>query len=239
MSGSSQQEIQNWFNNMYRTKGFKYLRPQVAYQVFLNHIQAQNNQHLLDVACGLGLMLKTGDEFGLRTSGVDLSDEAIKICEKFVPNAHVHLANAEDLPFAKGTFDLITCLGSLERMLNLSKVLEQLHVVGNDNAKYCFMVRNSNTFIWRFFKQYLGLQNTSGHQDAKTLEEWLAIFERGSFVIESVTRDHWPTMRWKRWLSLGLIPVNYKKVPYSPIPIKYATEFVFVLKKQDNNSSTV
>ena len=216
---------------MYRKKGFDYLRPQVAYQIFLHHLDAKPDQKLLDVACGLGLMLKTADEFGVNACGVDLADEAVKIAKTFVPNAYVQVANAESLPFEPGQFDLITCLGSLERMLDLPKVLSQLNRVGNSHARYCFMVRNSNTFIWRFFKRFLGMQNSAGHQDAKNQEQWHDVFENAGFSIESVTRDHWPIMRWKRWLSLGILPVDYSHQPFSPIPIKYATEFIFVLKK--------
>ncbi|GLR71317.1 class I SAM-dependent methyltransferase [Agaribacter marinus] len=232
MEQTNQEDIKGWFNNIYKTKGFDYLRPLKAYRIFLRHLNAQSGQRFLDVACGLGLMLKNADENGLKVSGVDLSDEAVKICKQYVPNADVHAANAESLPFDSKQFDMVTCLGSLERMINLEKVLQELHRIGDENAKYCFMVRNSNTFIWQFFKRTLGLQNKYGHQDAKTLKEWRLLFHSAGFNVLKVERDHWPIVRWKRWLSFGVIPVDYEKIPYSPIPIRFATEFVFVLDKR-------
>ena len=114
-------------------------------------------------------------------------------------------------------------------MLNLDLVLKEQLRVGNSNATYCYMVRNSRTFLWNI-KTFFGLQNHTGHQDAKTLEEWTAIFKNAGFMIVDIKKDAWPWIKWRRWFTANLF-INYYQLRNTPIPLKNTFEFIFILKK--------
>jgi len=224
-----QVQIKKWFNKTYETKGFFYLRPIHSYKVFITILKAKKGDNLLDVACGPGMMLKAGELKELNTTGVDLSEKGIELAKEFVPNSNVQVANAEALPFEEKTFDKITCLGSLERMLDLKQVLSEQKRVAKDDADFCYMVRNSDTLLWRI-KLFFGLRNKQGHQGAKSLEEWKSIFTENGFDVQHVYKDTWQWVKWFRWLGLGWL-INYDKVAKIPMPLKYCFEFVFLLKK--------
>lgn len=226
-----QHEITYWFDRTYKRRGLKYLRPMEAYSIFLTLLQAKKDETLLDVACGGGLLLKQSLQRGLQTCGIDISPVAIELAKSLVPEAILHVSNAEELPFADQTFDCITCLGSLERFINRNKALLEMKRVSKRNARFCIMVRNAHTFSWLFLRRLLGLQNKTANQDAKSLTEWKQLFEQADFVIDGVYPDHWPIQRLKKWLLLNR-GVDYEKIRKPFISLNLSKEFIFILRQK-------
>ena len=227
-----QAQIKHWFDHTYATKGNRYLRSVQAYYVFLEMLRAQPQDALLDVACGLGRLLEAAREYQCQLTGVDISSVAVQKAQQQLPDARILEANAEALPFGDGEFKLVTCLGSLERMLNLDAVLSELLRVGQAQAKYCFLVRNADTLVWKWLKEGLGMRNDEGHQGAKSLNEWTGIFEQAGFHIERVYPDQYPLQRRKRWLSLGLADVKPTTILEGIGKIEHTGKFIFVLSKR-------
>jgi ubiquinone/menaquinone biosynthesis C-methylase UbiE len=228
---NEQATIKKWFENTYKVQGYLYLRPKVAYYLFISLLKVQKGSKLLDVACGPGLMMKVAEENGLHPSGIDLSETAVTMCKKLVKTGDVRVGNAAFLPYESNTFDYITCIGALERMLDLEKVLKEQIRVAKEDAVFCYMVRNSENIFWTL-KTTLGLRNIKGHQGAKSLEEWKKIFTGIGFEIQSIKKDSWRWIRWLRWLTLGSNLVNYYKERSIPVKLEKAYEFIFILKKK-------
>jgi ubiquinone/menaquinone biosynthesis C-methylase UbiE len=231
---SKQKEIRSWFDNTYKRRGLFYLRPKQAYHIYPKLLGVRPGMSILDVACGPGLLLSVAHEKGLKTYGVDISQEAVEISNGVVPCAAISRANGEALPFPDNTFDFITCLGSLERFIHMESVLSEQMRVAKDDALFCYLVRNSQSFTWKFFMQFLGMQSHRGHQGAKTLPEWKNIFSRSGFEIVDIFHDHWPYLRIIRWITLGSKFIDYGKVRKNILPVHYASEFIFILRKQRN-----
>jgi len=229
---AEQERIKNWFENTYQKRGNLYLRPKAAYEIFLHLLKPQKGQNLLDVACGLGRLLEVGKQYDLNLHGVDLSETAIQSVKEILPEAVAKVGNAEALPFDDNSMDMITCLGSLERIINLENALKEQLRVGKPTAKYCYMVRNSNRASWKLVKNGLGIKNEAGHQGAKTLEEWSDIFRKVGFEIEQVVSDQWGRMRIWRYLGLGIFHPDYKTPKKGLTPLENAYEFIFVLRKK-------
>ncbi len=230
-ASTRQQEIANWFDKTYSRRGEWYLRPVKAYYIFLELLKVQPKEKLLDIACGLGRLLEAANEYDCQLTGIDISKVAVEKAQMKLPNAHIQQANAEELPFDKGEFDVLTCLGSLERMLNLSRVLQEMKRVTKANAKFCFLVRNENTASWNA-KKTLGIQNETGHQGAKNLQTWTAIFQEEGFEIIDVLPDQYPLQKRLRFKSLGMKKVDYRSVVRTNQPIEKANEFIFILCKK-------
>lgn len=231
-TSTEQLRVKNWFERTYKKRGNLYLRPKAAYEIFLHLLQPQKGQKLLDVACGLGRLLEVGKQFNLDLFGIDISENAIAQVKKKFPEAIVKNGNAEAIPFDDNSVDLITCIGSLERFLNLEKALSEQLRVGKPTAKYCYMVRNSDTPDWKYLKKGMKMTNEDGHQGAKSLKEWTQIFEDAGFKIEQVVADQWGRMRVWRILGLGIFHPDYKKIKKGAVPLKNANEFIFVLSKK-------
>jgi len=229
----NQEQITQWFNTTYTKRGFWYLRPIKAYSIFLELLEAKPDQKLLDIACGLGRLLEASQDYKVKPFGIDISDVAISKAKERFPDFNLSVANAESLPFDDNAFDLITCIGSLERIVNTQNALKEMLRVGNRHSKYCFLVRNSETTSWQIFKTLLGMKNEKGHQDAKNLKEWTSIFETAGFDVLNVYPDQYPLKKKVRRKYIWLKKVNYKHVVKSHEPIEKANEFLFILKKHD------
>jgi ubiquinone/menaquinone biosynthesis C-methylase UbiE len=63
--------------------------------------------HLLEVGCGGGLLLRDARVTGASVTGLDHSEEMVVLARERAPGADVVLAQAERLPFADGTFSAI------------------------------------------------------------------------------------------------------------------------------------
>jgi SAM-dependent methyltransferase len=231
MVSNKQEQIKSWFDNVYRTRGFRYLRPLRAYEIFVTILNPASKSRHLDVACGLGLMLKVLEDKNVKCYGIDLSEVAVEKSRILCPDANIIQGNAEKLPYEDNTFDSLTCLGSLERMIDREEVLSEQVRVTKRGADICYMVRNSENFTWRFLLKPLNLYNKKGHQDALNLKQWETLFENAGLKIIKVYPDHWPYYRimqivkpWKK--------IDTSKIIKFPMRISYAYEFIFHLKKQ-------
>ena len=81
---------------------------------------------VLDVACGDGMWLSVCKRRGALPYGIDLSDTAIEICRTRMPGHEFAAHPAEALPFADEQFDVVSCLGALEHMVNSHQALAEI-----------------------------------------------------------------------------------------------------------------
>lgn len=225
---STQQNIALWFDQTYRTRGTAYLRPEKAYRIFHVLANTQTGDQVLDIACGAGLLGLASDN-DIEYTGIDISQEAITLAKKLAPNRNFITGNAKKLPFKKDTFSKVFCIGSLERMLDRSKVLNEMLRVGTDTCTFCIMVRNATSWKW-LIKRSLGMVNQSGHQDALNLQEWRDLFCKNGFIIQNTVSDQWPIYK-TRQLLLTQRPADYQRIFKPFVPFRFVNEFIFVLKK--------
>lgn len=235
-----QREVASWFDSTYSKIGFKYLRPLEAYPIFLQLLGVKEGETLLDVACGPGLLLKAALMRGLRPSGVDISKEAVAIARGFAAGAEAQEGSSEKLPFADGCFRHVTCVGAIERFLDREKALSEMCRVAMADAKFCFMVRNSETAVWKVWRRWLGRQNVTGHQDALTLEEWSRLFERCGLEVEAVYMDQWCRQKLRKLLR-GWRRHDFARpepVARPILPLRYVNEFIFILHKRTGSQES-
>ena len=62
---------------------------------------------LLDIGCGGGLLLRDALSSGATATGIDHSDEMVRLARERAPGAEVVLGSAERLPFADGSFTAV------------------------------------------------------------------------------------------------------------------------------------
>jgi SAM-dependent methyltransferase len=64
-------------------------------------------EHLLEIGCGGGLLLREALATGARATGLDHSEGMVELANELAPEAEIVLAAAESLPFADDTFDAV------------------------------------------------------------------------------------------------------------------------------------
>jgi ubiquinone/menaquinone biosynthesis C-methylase UbiE len=101
-------------------------------------LELEPEDHVLDVGCGTGfateaLLQETEHVYGLDQSPHQLS----RAFEKFGRRGSVrfHLGDAERLPFAENTFDVVWSSGSIEYWPNPVTALEELRRVGKPGGQ--------------------------------------------------------------------------------------------------------
>lgn len=116
-------------------------------------IRSQKGTRVLDLCCGTGLLSLIAHPAGAEIFVSDISQNNIKLaCLIAQKNGIIirgKMADAESLPFADGSFDLITCAGSLSYFEHSKGLKEIRRVLTNGGYFICVDSLNHN-LIYRF-----------------------------------------------------------------------------------------
>ena len=188
---------------------------------------------LLDIGCGTGYLLKAANQRGLKTYGVDISNEGVQIAKKVSPNSHIVVGRGEILSFPDGFFDYITCLGSLEHFLDMERAVKEMIRVGKDNSLFCIVVPNVDSLTW-IITGKKGTEQRDINEHLLSLKQWKDLFIRNGFDIVLLSQDKW-FMKITNILSsfnpLGIVKRTVDKLFWIMLPLRYTYQFVFILRK--------
>lgn len=157
-------------------------------------------KRVLDVACGLGEWLDLLGRRGALTSGIDISERAVQACRGYFPAADIRHGSAESLPWADASFDLVTCLGSLEHFPDMSLALEEMVRVAADDARFLILVPNAG-FLTRRVGLYAGTQQMQVREEVYPLSVWDALLRNAGLIVDKRWRDLRPL--GYRWITSG------------------------------------
>lgn len=166
---------------------------------------------ILDVACGGGYFCRElhARNNSVEINGIDISSTALKIAEKEFPPAKYALSVAEDLSFSDNFFDVVTCLGSLEHFLDISKALKETKRVLQKDGLFFVLVPNIFWFkdiLSVFFKKNRITRNQT-HERFASYGEWKETFEEHGFqVVKSIKYNGIAKSGFKQILKDVLIP---------------------------------
>jgi ubiquinone/menaquinone biosynthesis C-methylase UbiE len=170
------------------------------YQRLFRKLAIGRGSHVLDVACGTGCWLKVCSDNGAVVSGVDLSDNAIRVCREEMPLGSFHAQPAETLPFGDGLFDSVTCLGSLEHFVDPESSLKEMVRVAKPDATFVILVPNKD-FLTRKLGLFGGTYQIDAKEVVRTLQEWESLFCYAGLTVVERWRDlH--MFNW-RWITKG------------------------------------
>ncbi|MGB5261658.1 MAG: class I SAM-dependent methyltransferase [Gammaproteobacteria bacterium] len=188
---------------------------------------------VLDIACGTGNWLMAACERGAIPAGIDLSPKAIDICKHNMPDGEFVSGPAESLPFADNSYDVVTCLGSLEHFLDpVAAVCEMVRVAKND-AAFIILVPNSG-FLTRRLGLYRGTYQTAAKEEVRSLDEWQQIFAAGGLRTLRRWKDlhvlSWPWIMNAGWLRA---PVRaLQAVALASWPLSWQYQVYHLLEKE-------
>ena len=78
-----------------------------ARRAILDALAPGPDDHLLDLGCGGGLLLRDACTTGATATGLDHSEEMVELARERAPGSRVVLASAESLPFKHATFSAV------------------------------------------------------------------------------------------------------------------------------------
>jgi SAM-dependent methyltransferase len=88
------------------------MRP--AFEAGLNALAITRDTRLLDVGCGSGLALRLAADRGATVTGLDASSGLLERARRRIPGAPLVHGELEELPFADGSFDIVTGFNSFQ-----------------------------------------------------------------------------------------------------------------------------
>lgn len=125
----------------------------LAHILDLAAVPLEGDGKILDVGCGGGWLLDELTRRGVspeRLHGIDLLEARVEVAQRRLPRADVRLADARDLPFAAGEFQLVTlltCLSSMPDRESIRRALgEATRVLCPDGLLLCYEPRLPNPF---------------------------------------------------------------------------------------------
>jgi ubiquinone/menaquinone biosynthesis C-methylase UbiE len=124
---------------------------------------------VLEVGCGSGIAVQLFAEAGAKVTAVDLTNWAVETTRRrlaaFDLEGEVRQADAEQLPFWDGSFDLVFSWGVIHHTIDMDRALAELVRVCRPGGRVVLMVyhRRSLFFlVYRGFQRFLPLARRLG-----------------------------------------------------------------------------
>ena len=83
-----------------------------TYEAALARVRVEPGQRVLDIGCGVGVLLGLVAERGAEPFGLDASEELIAAARRRLPSADLRVGDMESLPYEDDSFDLVTGFNS-------------------------------------------------------------------------------------------------------------------------------
>lgn len=218
--------IKRFYENIYHTN-----LPQKAFSThhhkkLAEFLDIKGGDSVLDIACGIGQWLKACEERSACVAGIDLASPAIDVCKNSMVG-DFQVGVAERLPFPSSSYDVITCLGSMEHFIDPVAAIREMIRVAKPDARFVILVPNKD-FLTRKLKLYSGTQQVDAKEDVKTLAEWKELFEHGGLEVVMRWRDlhvlswdwifnarwYWVPLRAAQALMLSMWPIKWQYQVY-------------------------
>ena len=148
---------------------------------------------MLDVACGDGSFLSVALDRGVEAAGTDLSSVAIRLAESNVPQASFRVADAEALPYDESSFDLVTCLGSLEHFRDPGRGAAEIARVLRPEGKAVIFLPNL------FFLGHLWFGLRHGTQPSEGDQQFSETFRTSGGWIDLLGGSNLVVHKWEVW----------------------------------------
>jgi ubiquinone/menaquinone biosynthesis C-methylase UbiE len=124
-------DVADWYDQLVGESGSEYHR-EVVLPGTLRLLAAQGGDHVLDLACGQGVLCRLLAAKGIAVTGVDAAAELIRVARSraAAPPAAVtqfHVADARDVPFLKDeSFTSAACVLAIQNMHPLGPVFTEV-----------------------------------------------------------------------------------------------------------------
>ncbi|MFO1519476.1 MAG: bifunctional 2-polyprenyl-6-hydroxyphenol methylase/3-demethylubiquinol 3-O-methyltransferase UbiG [bacterium] len=175
----------------------------------------------LDVGCGGGFLSNALAKKGHEVTGIDASEESLKIARRYDETASVdyRMGDAYALPFADASFDAVCAMDFLEHVDDPAKVVAEAGRVLKKDGLFFFHTFNRNFLSWLVVIKGVEwfVKNTPKNLHVYPLfvkpEELKVYCEKGGLVFEELhgSRPKLSRAFW-RMLRTGIVPSDFEFV---------------------------
>lgn len=230
--------IKRFYDSEYYRNSSTPTEPSSHHRRLAERLGVHAGMRVLDVACGRGDWLLAVRERGGAVAGIDLSERAIAHCRAALPDGDFAAGPAEHLPFTDGSFDLVTCLGSLEHFVDKPAALREMIRVASPAATFVLLVPNAG-FLTRRLRLYGGTNQKDVKEDVYSLARWAALFEdSGLHVMQRWTDLHVLSLDWIRKGPMVQWPLRaLQALALAVWPLEWQYQVVFLCRRRPDGAA--
>jgi SAM-dependent methyltransferase len=111
-----------------------------TYEDALQRVQVEPGQLVLDIGCGVGVLLALVADRGAKAFGLDASEALIAAARRRLPDADLRGGDMESLPYEDDSFDLVTGFNSFFFADDIVAALREAHRVAKPGAPVVIQV---------------------------------------------------------------------------------------------------
>ena len=202
------------------------------------------NRRVLDLGCGRGETAGLlAEEYGASVAGADLSAERIEECRKKYPGNTFTAANAEELPFADGSFDILVSECCFSVFSDPRKALREAYRVLSKDGILLL------SDLWKHGKKSAGRGMV---RNIYSRDTWEDMITGAGFLITGFTDAHDALTEMyiqmimdqgieaaQRQIGICLPPEEMKSVSYMLLAAKKEEQIIHFAGGKDSYSSEI
>lgn len=233
---SSLDELRTSYDELYTHGWMKAHANTIPARAMLDLLNPTPGATLLDVACGMGHLLRLASDRGLRTYGVDLSPAGVAQGRQIVPEAALSVGDGERLPWPDNTFDYVTSLGSLEHYMHPLVGMAEIGRVLRPQGRAVILLPNSHDLKSLYHVARYGdvMTQLQEFERFATRGAWEAMLQANGLAVERVGKFNGGYGRvFRRGNEAFFIIYNsFYRLLGQWIPVNLSDSFIFVCRKQ-------
>ena len=211
------------------------LRPSY-YLWLIEQFKLRSNDRYLDISCGHGQLTYLAQKCGLQSVGIDLSLVGLQAGRKEMGLLDLVSGNGQTLPFANGTFTIISNIGSLEHYVDMKTAITEMARVLQPGGRAFVLVPNTFSLmhnIWIAFKEGRTNLDKQPIQRYAARQEWEHLLQENGLHVEKTTKYEIERPRTlDDWHSYARHPKRFVRLLLAPlVPLNLAFCFLFECRK--------
>lgn len=195
------------------------------YDLYVRIANAQPGERILDIGCGEGFLLASANRADMAAVGVEISELALRLAARHAPAAHLVCSAGEALPFPDRSFDLVTCIGTLEHFTDPAQGAREVARILRPRGRALLVVPNRRFAVW-LFSHRRGTEQSEATELLLDLREWQALFLKCGLETTAAAKEPWytkPTRSLPRRLALRL--------GWRLLPLRWTYQFAFLCSR--------
>lgn len=219
------------YNEMYIHPG-RLRDAEALYCWVLDLLSPCPGQHLLDIGCGEGVLVRLAKARGLHAIGLDIAWRAAQLAFQTI-GGYVVIGEGEALPFDNDTFDFVTNLGSLEHFIDPEQGVLEMKRVLKPEGIAAVLLPNSYyiaDIIWHVWRTGYGPNHKQPLERFATYGEWRDLLESCGLHVERSYKYNFlfPRSRadWKWYFRHPKKFLNLIIAPFIPFNLSYSFLYI-------------
>ncbi len=206
----------NVWDKVFKNGNYLFTEPEWCVRRFAELAKIRNLNRILDLGCGAGRHVVFLAKHGFETHGLDISIEALKICQSRLKNEGIEpllvQANMSDLPYPNGFFDGVIAIAAVYhlKLAELKQTIDEIHRILKPGGLLLIEFKSKQSHSYGFgveiekdtFVQVEGVETGIPHHysdrpEIETLMSKFNIFEINH--LERISEGIYRSSKWEVW----------------------------------------